>query len=87
MFAVLSDIHANIEALSAVLADIARHPVSAIYCLGDIVGYGPDPVACLERAMTWNVTILGNFDHACLTNDDLDGWSRPFTVSSQVVAK
>jgi predicted phosphodiesterase len=66
MIAVLSDIHGNLEALDAVLADIARRPVSAIYCLGDIVGYGPNPVECLERAMQWDVVILGNHDQAVM---------------------
>jgi predicted phosphodiesterase len=70
MFAVLSDIHGNLEALDAVLADIARRPVSAIYCLGDIVGYGPNPVECIERAMAWDVALLGNHDQAVLFAPD-----------------
>ncbi len=75
MFAVLSDIHGNLEALDAVLADIARRPVSAIYCLGDIVGYGPNPVECIERAMTWETSILGNHDCAVLVEPDGFGQS------------
>jgi predicted phosphodiesterase len=47
--AFISDIHANIEALEAVLADIEKQKVSAIYCLGDLVGYGPDPQTCLQK--------------------------------------
>jgi predicted phosphodiesterase len=66
MWAVLSDIHGNLEALDAVLADIAKHPVSSIYCLGDIVGYGPNPIECLEKAMNWNVVLLGNHDNAAI---------------------
>ena len=73
MWAVLSDIHANLEALDAVLADVAKHRVSHIFCLGDILGYGPDPIACLERAMACDVTILGNHDQAVMF--DPDGFS------------
>jgi diadenosine tetraphosphatase ApaH/serine/threonine PP2A family protein phosphatase len=73
MRAVLSDIHANLEALQAVLADLAGHPVEQVYCLGDVVGYGPDPVECLRRSMGWDVVILGNHDQAVLF--DPDGFS------------
>ena len=69
MFAVLSDIHGNLEALDAVLADIARRPVSAIYCLGDLVGYGPDSIACLEQAMKWDVVVLSEFDQGAMFDD------------------
>jgi diadenosine tetraphosphatase ApaH/serine/threonine PP2A family protein phosphatase len=64
MKAILSDVHGNLEALQAVLADIARHHVEAIYCLGDLVGYGPDPRECVDLAMQWRVVLLGNFDLA-----------------------
>lgn len=82
MWAVLSDIHANLEALDAVLADIAKYAVSHIFCLGDVLGYGPNPVECLERAMAWDVTLLGNFDLALLSGDDLDwgSWSAAASV-------
>jgi Icc-related predicted phosphoesterase len=45
--AVISDVHGNLEALEAVLARIDALKVDAIYSLGDVVGYGPDPEACL----------------------------------------
>ncbi|MCI0699456.1 MAG: metallophosphatase family protein [Planctomycetia bacterium] len=70
MWAILSDIHGNLEALDAVLADIARRPVGAIFCLGDIVGYGPNPVECIDRAMKWDVVLLGNHDQAAMVNPD-----------------
>ena len=48
-YAILADIHANLDALEAVLADIEKHGgVDCIWCLGDIVGYGPDPRQCIE---------------------------------------
>jgi hypothetical protein len=63
--AIISDIHANWEALGAVLADIRQHGADEIVCLGDIVGYGPDPVICLRRireVCTWS--LCGNHDAA-----------------------
>src|SRR5262245_22795670 len=64
MFAIVSDIHSNLEALDAVLADIARRGITSIYCLGDVVGYGPNPIECLERVMKWELVLKGNHDHA-----------------------
>lgn len=63
--AFISDIHANLEALTAVLEDIRRHGYEEINCLGDVVGYGPDPVACTDLVRQHcAVTILGNHDEA-----------------------
>ncbi len=63
--AVISDIHANLEALHAVLKDIDAHRPDDIVCLGDVVGYGADPSPCLniihERC---SMIILGNHDEA-----------------------
>ena len=65
--ALISDIHANWEALAAVLADVRDQGISTIYCLGDIIGYGPDPCKCLDTVIsTANLTILGNHDQASL---------------------
>ena len=46
--ALISDIHGNLEALEKVLEDIDRRGVDEIICLGDIVGYGPNPIECVE---------------------------------------
>ena len=63
--AIISDIHSNVEALSAVLKDIEARRVKKIYCLGDLVGYGPDPNAVLEMAMRrFEFVIKGNHDEA-----------------------
>jgi predicted phosphodiesterase len=70
MKAILSDVHGNLEALHAVLEDVSRYPVEAIYCLGDLVGYGPNPRECLEAAMTWDLVLLGNHDHAALVGPE-----------------
>lgn len=69
--ALISDIHANYEALQAVLADIASQNVAEIFCLGDIVGYGPNPVECLDTVVQrCRRTILGNHDQATLFDPD-----------------
>jgi len=64
MIAVVSDIHANLEALTRVLSDIASQSIQDIICLGDIVGYGPDPAECVDLAMGWRVVLMGNHDEA-----------------------
>ena len=67
--ALISDIHGNLEALDAVLGDIAAQDINEIFCLGDIVGYGPDPRECIDRVMqSCRVTLLGNHDEGALRN-------------------
>lgn len=69
--ALISDIHGNLEALEAVLADINETDVDEIYCLGDIIGYGPNPCECLDLVMSrCKATILGNHDQAALFDPD-----------------
>jgi diadenosine tetraphosphatase ApaH/serine/threonine PP2A family protein phosphatase len=65
VIAVISDIHGNLEALEAVLQDAAREKVEGVICLGDVVGYGADPNACMDRvAAACRATVLGNHDVA-----------------------
>ncbi|MCF7956864.1 MAG: metallophosphatase family protein [Phycisphaerae bacterium] len=64
-FAIISDLHSNIAALTAVLNDIDQRGIKEIFCLGDIVGYGPDPKACLDIIVERQIiSIMGNHDHA-----------------------
>ena len=71
--AVFSDVHANFEALEAVLADMDAHALSTRVCLGDTVGYGPDPEACLKRVIGLGCPILrGNHDDAVGSDEELD---------------
>lgn len=67
--AIISDIHANLEALTAVLSDIATCSVETIYCLGDVVGYGPNPRECVDIAMTFGVCLMGNHDKLALEGE------------------
>lgn len=65
--AVISDIHGNLEALQAVLKDIDEQKLTEIICLGDIIGYGPNPCECLDLVIKRATrTILGNHDQAAL---------------------
>jgi predicted phosphodiesterase len=73
--ALISDIHANLEALRVVLDDIGNQGVSEIYCLGDMIGYGPNPCECLDEIIRLcqnkqNKCILGNHDQAALFDPD-----------------
>lgn len=66
-YAVISDIHANMEALQAVLADAAPRSPDGYLCLGDVVGYGPDPNACVERVRRLGgAVIAGNHDRGAV---------------------
>ncbi len=75
--AILSDIHGNRQAFEAVLSDVAGHGVHELWCLGDLVGYGADPDACVQlaRAHT-DVCLAGNHDLAVIGEIPLDEFSR-----------
>lgn len=63
--AILSDIHSNLEALTAVLEVIEARRVDAVYCLGDVVGYGADAAMCVNLVRRHcTATVLGNHDEA-----------------------
>ncbi|MBT8037929.1 MAG: metallophosphatase family protein [Verrucomicrobiae bacterium] len=64
--AIFSDIHANLEALEAVLADAESQGCDSYICLGDVVGYNADPAACLERVRAMGCPVVkGNHDQDC----------------------
>jgi putative phosphoesterase len=61
--AIFSDIHGNLQALESVLADISAQKPDAIYCLGDLVGYGANPNEVTERIRREDFpTVMGNYD-------------------------
>ena len=78
--AIISDIHSNLIALQAVIADIDKNEnkIDKIICLGDVVGYGPAPNECVhlvkERA---SFCLMGNHDHAIIGKEDL-AYFNPF---------
>jgi predicted phosphodiesterase len=73
--AIISDIHSNLEALQAVLDDIAKQDVDEIYCLGDVVGYGPNPRECIDLVMKCKIVLLGNHDQGAMF--DPEGFNPP----------
>ncbi len=67
MFAIISDIHSNLEALTGVFGRIDAEKVDEVLCLGDVVGYGPDPEACIDIIRErCRFTIRGNHDDALI---------------------
>ena len=67
MIACLSDIHSNTEALEAVLSEVESLGVDRILCLGDIIGYGPEPRATLLRVIdVCEMSLLGNHEQGCM---------------------
>ena len=77
MIAVISDVHSNLEALLAVLGEI--QDAEAIYCAGDIVGYGPNPNECCDLIRERGVKcVMGNHDFVCANMDRLDGSDKSF---------
>lgn len=86
-FAIFSDIHANIDALEAVLEDIRDFPVRGMFCLGDIVGYGPEPAACVKQVMGHcSVSVLGNHEAMLLLADKIleEDWDEPVRKPLQI---
>jgi putative phosphoesterase len=74
--AFISDIHGNIEALTAVLNDIKKQNIDKIYCLGDLVGYGPNPNEVIELIKNNKIqSIMGNYDDAIGNEKDNCGCS------------
>ncbi len=71
--AIISDIHANLQALEAVIDHASSENVDQFICLGDIVGYGPQPMECTRIIQDLNCpTVRGNHDHEVAGNGSLD---------------
>jgi diadenosine tetraphosphatase ApaH/serine/threonine PP2A family protein phosphatase len=86
--AVVSDIHANWHAFEAVLADVDEAGVDEVWCLGDLVGYGPQPNPCVEAARERSdVCLIGNHDLAAIGRVGLDDFSHDAAVSAEWTAK
>jgi len=74
---IISDIHANLEALEAVLNALDKENVDRLICLGDIVGYGPDPNVCIDKVMSaTDVVIAGNHDHGAVGLTSLEHFNE-----------
>ena len=75
-YAIISDVHGNLAAFKAALADAKKRGCGKIVCLGDLTGYGDDSVGCVKLAMKRvDVCLMGNHDSACCGKED------PFEVA------
>jgi len=73
-YLIISDIHSNLAAFEAVLADAGSF--DKVWCLGDVVGYGPDPNECVEQLRDLpHVCVVGNHDWATLGNMDTEDFN------------
>ena len=82
--AVISDIHANRQAFEATLEAVAASDAAELWCLGDLVGYGADPDACVELAREHvAVCLAGNHDLAVTGEIPLDEFSRGASLAAQ----
>ena len=95
-FAVLADVHANLPALEAVLSFLKTENIRQGMVLGDTVGYGPHPAACIERLIDSGLTVIkGNHDHAAANGNNTRGmssvarwcidWSIPRLSAEQLI--
>ena len=84
-YLVLSDIHANSDALDSVLADAARHRADHVVLLGDLVGYGADPNGVIDRLEGLGpvFAVRGNHDKAAAALDDAEGFNVAAKFSAQ----
>ena len=75
-YAIIADIHGNLEAFQVVLEDIRAQQVDHIVCLGDVVGYNANPKECLQIVRDMNIPVVkGNHDDLCSTNNALEGFN------------
>ncbi|MEO5803197.1 MAG: metallophosphoesterase family protein [Verrucomicrobiota bacterium] len=75
-YAIIADIHANLEAFQVVLEDIKAQKCTHIACLGDIVGYNANPKECLDIVRTMAIPcVKGNHDEYCSTDENLEGFN------------
>jgi len=75
-FAIIADIHANLEAFTVVLEDIKEQRCTHYACLGDVVGYNANPKECLDIVRKMKMPVVkGNHDEYCSTDQPLDGFN------------
>jgi len=87
--AILSDIHANLVAFQTVLEDMeTRGGFDEIWCLGDIVGYGPEPHACIKLLQQYkNVSVAGNHDYAAIGRIDISSLNTDAAIACRWTAR
>jgi len=88
-YAIIADIHSNLTALKAVLDDIEqRGGADELWCLGDIVGYGPEPCQCISLLREYNhVCVAGNHDWAAIEKIGIDNFNPAAATACQWTAR
>lgn len=85
--AILSDIHGNLEALDAVMSDLEEFSPKQIVCLGDLIGYGPDPEAVINKVAEHEIScVLGNHE-AALSSDNALRWLNFMARENNIATK
>jgi len=75
-YAIIADIHGNLDAFQVVLDDIRAQKATHVVCLGDVVGYNAQPKECLDIVRQMNIPcVKGNHDEYCSTENHLDGFN------------
>ena len=75
-YAILADIHANLEAFQVVLEDVKQQKCTHHVCLGDVVGYGANPKQCLDMIRVMNIPVVkGNHDEYVGVDENPDGFN------------
>jgi predicted phosphodiesterase len=75
-YAIIADIHANLEAFQVVLEDIEKQKCTNVACLGDVVGYNANPKECLDTVRAMNIPcVKGNHDEFCSSDTPMEGFS------------
>jgi predicted phosphodiesterase len=75
-YAIIADIHANLEAFNTVLADAKAMNCTHYACVGDVVGYNANPKECLDMVRAMNIPVVkGNHDEYCSSDTDLEGFN------------
>lgn len=75
--AIISDIHGNLEALEQVFRYVESQKIEKIYCLGDVVGYGPNPNECVEKVRRrCEIVLMGNHDYAAIGKANIDYFNQ-----------
>jgi predicted phosphodiesterase len=83
-YAIIADIHGNLEAFQVVLEDIQEQGCTHYACLGDVVGYNANPKECLDKVRAMNIPcVKGNHDEYCSTDDTMEGFNP---AAAQAVA-
>ncbi len=75
-YAIIADIHGNLEAFQVVLNDIEKQKCTHVACLGDVVGYNANPKECLDTIRAMNIpTVKGNHDEYCSSSEATEGFN------------